>query len=133
MPHRVKWEKQGAYWDISGVVRIDEIMEIINELIGSPKFDDLNYFILDATNVIELIATKHQLDAPAAIVKSTNDYKPKMKVGFVSEDEHIRALIAHYIEKSFKLGSTWERKIFNDIEDARTWVLLQSYWSGSGV
>ena len=123
MSHRIEWEKDGAYWQLSGAVTSGELIEIVNELIGSPKFDSLKYFILDATNIIEPIITEDDLDATAAIVKSTNSYKPKMKGAYVTKDKQTVELIGYYINKSLKLGSTWDRKIFNNVEDARSWVL----------
>lgn len=122
MPHNTIWEKEGIYWQFFGIVPLQEIREADNEVYGDARFDDLKYFIWDATDVKQLDLSENEVDVPASLDTITTSYKPTMKGAFVAGDKGVRGGIERYIKTSLELGSTWKFKLFENIQDARKWV-----------
>jgi len=120
--HTVTWEKEGVYLKISNTLSFEEVLEIINELFGDARFDNIRYVIWDELELKESLILKHHSDEFAAIGSSTRSYKPNMKVAFVSKNDNTIMLIEQYIMTSLKMGSTWKFSLHETLERALSWV-----------
>lgn len=123
MAHTTTWENDGIFWDIYDVLESDEIIEFNEELSDHDGLEKLSYFIWDATKVTKINIDKDDANLAAIFSKLINDYNKNMKGAFVVHDSGLQALVKEYINHSDELGSTWAFMLFDNIEDARKWVL----------
>lgn len=123
MTHTTTWEENGIYWDIYDVLESDEVIEFNEELSDNGRLEELSYFIWEATKVTNINIDKDDANLAAIFSKSINEYNKKMKGAFIVHDSGLQALVQEYINHSDALGSTWTFMLFDNIEDARKWVL----------
>ena len=124
MAHNTTWEERGIYWKFSGHVSAVEVEEADNEMYGDPRFDEIKYFIWDMTDASELGMTESDSDFPAGTDRAAAYTNKNLNGALVSNNEQIRKRFKRYIEVSSEIGNPWKLKIFNNLEDARAWVLL---------
>ena len=122
MPHITTWEKNGIYWVFSGVVTLQEQQKADGEMYSDPRFDSLEYFIWDGTNVTKMDYGDSEADEPAAIDKASSTYKPNLKGALIAKNKAVRKKLKRYIKTSERLKSTWDLRIFETIDQARNWL-----------
>jgi hypothetical protein len=122
MPHQTLWENKGIYWRFSGVVTLDEQELADGEMYGDPRFDELEYFIWDGTDIDKVDYHETEADEPAAIDKVSSVYKPNLKGALIAKTESVKLVVQRYIKTSIELGSSWEFKMFDSLEQAREWL-----------
>lgn len=123
MPFNIKWEDRGFVREFYGIVNSGEVMESDRIFYEDPRSDTAKYQITDFSNARpgqvedEHIAKIAGFDIGASITS------PNLKVAFVTSDQYVKDLCQKYIDISLKANTTWEFKIFEDMESARNWVL----------
>jgi len=88
---------------------------------GDPIFDKMHYIIADFLDADQFDITEEQVEEIAALDRAAAMSNPRMKVAIVASEKHIQQLAALYVDSS--QGSQWKSKIFDNLEDARQWVL----------
>ena len=58
MPYITTWEPTGIKWQFHGTVTSEEVDEANREMYEDPRFNSINYFIWDMSNVEKLIENK---------------------------------------------------------------------------
>ena len=123
MPYEVIWEDRGLYYHHFGVVTGQEITRSIREFYDDPRSSNTKYIIWDASDIDQLLMDEDEVTSAAAYDKGGSSYLQGLRFALVAKDEHARKLSIDYIDICRDLGITWEFKLFDDIEDARSWVL----------
>jgi hypothetical protein len=129
MAYDIIWEKDGVWVRYHENITGDDIMDVGKKILGSNRYDDLHYSIVDTTDIENERITEHETDMLAAIVSSSVSYKRDFKFVFVTQNANLRKMIKRFVRRSKKHGSTWVFQIVESIEEARTWVNQASRWS----
>ncbi len=121
MSYQATFLSKGVINTFSGVLTLAEIEEASDRLYKDKELKENIFCILDFS-VADLSKISH-LDAkhPAAIDKTIAVKRPHLKVGFVSKEKETIDLCKTYIDTSKKFGSTWEYKIFEQMDKAIRW------------
>ena len=122
MPHTTTWEKDGIYWKAYGTVTAQEINDAHAQLYSAPRPDRIKYWIWDGAEVDALIISDIRTELVAGYDWAASENNKSIKAAFIATDANILRVIKLYIRISMALESTWEFKIFDNIEDARQWV-----------
>jgi len=122
MPHETIWEKEGINWKFHGIVNSEEVHEADAEITGDARFDDLKYFIWDATDMAKFEIEELDLTLIAAKDTAAASYKKRFKGALIVKDAQISKMLDQYIHQKQALGSSWEIEKFTTLEDAREWI-----------
>ena len=123
MGHTTTWEKDGVYWNIYGILDSAETLSFNEELSDNSRLNELKYFIWDSIDVVEFLIDEDDATLASIFAKLSTQYNVKIKGAFIVKDNYIKKLAHEYIENSERLGSSWKFKTFDNIEDARKWII----------
>ena len=122
MPHTTTWEEDGIYWQFYGVVDAKEYFETDAELYNDPRSDHIKYWIWDGANIEELAISDIHAELIAATDWAATEHNQKVKGAMIVKDAGIQNLMELYIKTSKEFESSWQFKIFDNLEEARQWV-----------
>lgn len=122
MPHTTTWEEHGVWWQFYGTVTPQELAESDAEMYGDPRFEHIKYFIWDTTDVEDITFSEVHVELSAASDWAAASYKQHMKGALVANNKHVQKRIQRYIETSIEFESTWDLKLFENLEAARLWL-----------
>ena len=117
--YKFEWEPQGAYWKYYGDVSGREIIEASKIIYGDPRFDDLKYKLVDFLAVTSIQMDKDEVVEIAAQHKAAAISNPHIKTAIVTKESNSELAISF---ASFLKDSSWEVKIFQNLDQARNWV-----------
>ena len=122
MPHVTIWEEKGIHWSFSGVVTMEEQQQADGEMYNDPRFDEIDYYIWDGSEIESIAYSTRDADEPAAIDKASSTYRPFLKGALIADNQQVKGVVERYIETSTKLKTSWDLRIFSSIVDARGWL-----------
>ena len=118
MAYEITWEDNGVYWKYSGAVTGDEIVEASTSIYGDPRFISLKYKFVDFLNADSVDITKDQLALIAYQHLAAERANPYIKNAIlVKADQRLAKDFAAFFNKS-----SWEVRIFTDLDEANSWV-----------
>lgn len=118
MAYELVWEINGLYWKYSGRVIGSEIIEASTSIYGDERFDMLKYKFVDFLDVETIEIDKSQLALIAYQHQAAERSNPHIKNAILLKSGH---KMAHEFA-SFFSKSSWEIKVFTDLEKANKWV-----------
>jgi len=118
MANKLNWEKDGVYWKYSGDVSGEEIIKACTSIYGDPRFDSLDYKVVDFTKASSINMTDEQVAKVAFQDLAAELSNPSIKSAI------IMTAAVELAEKfaSFFTDSNWEVKIFSDVDTANEWL-----------
>jgi len=122
MPHITTWEPTGIKWQFYGAVTSEEVDEANREMYEDHRFDSINYFIWDMSNVEKLIKNKLDVNKPVATDLGASNINKNIRGAFVAIEGHVYDSCNNYIKLSKNLNAPWKLKLFNDNESALKWL-----------
>ena len=122
MPCRTTWERRGILWEFHGEVTGREIDHVNNRFMKDARRHDVSYQLIDARDVTGTDWTARDAHLIAAKDFGTNLKVKDLKLAFVVSEPSFLALVHEYIKQSEDMESSWEFRLFDDIESARAWV-----------
>ena len=122
MAHNLTWENDGVYWKHYDVLEIADLIHADSELIGNKKIENIKYIIWDATAVNVVKVDEIAVEISTAFSATVDSLNSHIKVAFLAVDNLLRDLIESYIELNLKQIPHAQLKLFNNIDDARTWI-----------
>lgn len=116
------WEGKGLYIRYSGKLIGSEVLSAALQAGGDPRFDDLQYVIVNLVDAVESTMSPEDIRTLAAYNKAMGETNPRIKNAVVSYvgDESREALAVFYALLAEELP--WEVEIFKSVEAARKWV-----------
>ena len=122
MSYSFVWEENGVYWKYCGVLTETDLIRANSELIGNKKIESIEYIIWDASEIevanLDELAVEISITFSAAV----DALNSQMKVAFIALDKHLCGLIENYIDLNLKKIPHSQLKLFNTLDDARTWI-----------
>lgn len=122
MPYTTNWEKNGIYWQLSGVVTSEEIFNFTNSFYQDPKSDTIKYQIVDCLNIIKFELSDNTMKEVAALDYAASLSIHNIKVALLINDSDSKTINQTYINYLHTFNSDWVVKIFDNLNDARQWV-----------
>ena len=122
MPLKTYWEQEGFVYECSGIVTAEEIAEINFDFLDVPEGVTPRYQLIDATSIELMDLNELELVDISADDLSISRKYPNVKVAMVSSDQKTRNIFLHYIKISWAINTSWEIRIFSELEAAREWL-----------
>ena len=119
----IEWISKGAISTFEGELTLDCVKRSDLEVLNNVRFQNCEFVIYDMLGAefsgLDL-ADSHELAFTDAI-RSFD--KPKLKMVLIVDNELSVFFAEEYIRETKKLYSAWEFKVFDNIDDAKAWVL----------
>ncbi len=121
MAYQIEWSDDGALVTMTGSIEIEEINEANGRLHGDARFDTMRYQVWDMLKASLASITAREIEQPSAIDLVAGRMNVKVRVALVTTSPHDVRLCEHYANRTRTLGSTWEIRVFPDLESALAW------------
>jgi len=121
MAYDLVWENNGVYWKYIGDVVGNEIIEASTSIYGDARFITLKYKFVDFSDVENLVMDQSQLALIAYQHLAAERANPYLKNAILIKSGHKITQMAHEFATFFD-KSSWEVKVFTDLEEANYWV-----------
>lgn len=122
MPYKITWEEYGIYRKYNGIVSADDVIKSNNEFYDNKKSHKSQFQIIDFSNIDKLDADDKTIKHSIAMSCGHNLATKNIKVACVIRCSEIILSIAECIKELIKTQPNWSFRVFEDIDDARTWV-----------
>lgn len=122
MAYMMNWETRGVFVTFAGHVDAQQVESATCEMYNHKRFDDIEYFIWDATQIKSLDMTQDDTEIIAYTDNVASSYKHRLKGAFIANDPEVCEVVRQYIELSIAIGNPWEHRLFSDEINARNWV-----------
>lgn len=119
MSYELVWEPRGVTRRHFGHVSSREVMNAITAIAADPRFDDLHFIIIDYLGTTSLAISAIELEECVAIEGAGLLINPRIRVSVVTTTPEIIAAVKQYTGDN---RSTYPRKIFSSVAEARAWV-----------
>ncbi|MFC2096320.1 hypothetical protein ACFLQ3_01305 [Bacteroidota bacterium] len=120
MTFNINWDKKGVYLKFRGVVTAQDLIDANNYVISNVNFEEIDYQIFDFLHIDDFKVTTYDINIVASMDKSQTEFKKKMKVAIVTQDDYVKEITSEYDQ--FMTGSDWKTEIFPSYEKAKEWV-----------
>jgi len=121
MTFNINWDKNGVYVKFRGVVNARDLIDANNYVISNKNFESINYQIFDFNSIDAFEITKEDITIIGTMDKSQSEFKIKMDVAIVTNEDKVTEITEEY--KQLMNGSGWKTEIFPDVDTARKWCL----------
>jgi len=118
MAHKVEWENKGIYWKYSGDVSGQEIVDASVAIYGDPRFDDLDYKLVDFLDASAVNMSDIEVARIAYQHKAAELSNPNIKNAIVMT---VAIDLADKFAAFFS-DSGWEVKVFQELDAANEWL-----------
>lgn len=123
MPAILVWGSDHYIIEYSGVVTVDESVDIYGQLVGSPQFDACHYGIVDCRGIERVDYSEMDYKKHAAIAMSAAKINNSLRIALVVPNESIERSIQPFLKSaSEQFPSNWERRVFKDYNAAVKWA-----------
>jgi hypothetical protein len=122
MSYEMIWEAKGVYVTFWGNVDTQQVDSATCDMYNHKRFDDIDYFIWDATQIKNLDMTQDDTEIIAYTDNVASSYKNRLKGAFIASDPEVCEVVRQYIELSIAIGNPWEHRLFSDEIMARNWL-----------
>jgi len=125
MAYKLDWEPRGVYWEYSGTVTGQEIIDASTLIYGDPRFDDIRYKLVNFLNTEAIDIEEDDVNTIAFQHKAAAISNPRVKTAIVTSnrmslDKNNTAMLKLFI--SNLAASAWEVKAFENLQDANLWL-----------
>ena len=124
MPLRTYWEPEGLVYECSGIVTAEEIAAINFDFLDVPEGVTPKYQLIDATSIELMDLSELDLVDISTDDLSISRKYPNVKVAMVARDKKTRKIFLHYVKISWAINTSWEIRVFSELEAAREWLNL---------
>tara|TARA_R100000027_G_scaffold2734_9_gene2717 strand:+ start:23205 stop:23579 length:375 start_codon:yes stop_codon:yes gene_type:complete len=121
MPHKTIWEEDGILWEYSGITTVEEVAQANTEFYRDRRSDHCKYQIFNGLGSEEITGTESEIRMLAAIDFGASRSIRNLKVALVVKPT-MEEPTEHYMKTLKEMGSPWECRIFNSMEEARKWT-----------
>ena len=123
MTFNINWDKKGVYVKFRGVVTAQDLIDANNYVISNGSFEKIVYQIFDFLHIDDFKITSYDIDIIATMDKGQTNFKEKMKVAIITQDDYVKEISTEY-EKSME-NSGWKTKIFDNYDLAKEWSIVK--------
>ena len=121
MSHTTTWTNESVLWVIEGVLTSSEMMEFLEELTESNKFNQISYFIWDTTRVTKMCIDADDAELSATFSSSLSIYNKRL-VGVLLVDDAVAEFAEGYVSSMEGTGSAWILSVQRNMDQAKKWI-----------
>lgn len=121
MSYTTIWKERGIIWSYSGVLTGAELIASNVEIYSDPRFDDLEYQIVDLRRVAEFRILQHHMKAVADLDALAAKQNPNIRVAVVTKEPTGHSITRTYLEEAPEVH--WETRVFKDYVEAKAWAM----------
>lgn len=122
MSYQIIWENNGVISRFYGVLRPEIHIAALNALFGDSRIEDVKYIIGDFSQVNGHLLSEKDIEYPVAVTAGAASYLKNLKIALVAKDEEIIDLCKGYIELFGQINTTWEVRLFDNLDAAKDWL-----------
>jgi hypothetical protein len=120
MPYEIVWENKGVLKRYFGRMTGKELLQGVNDICGSVRFDEIEYVIYDFLNCKSLAVSDVEAVEAAAIEDAAHFSNPRIRIAVVADDPQTIAIASRYASDATKVYPT---RIFRTVDGARAWLM----------
>jgi hypothetical protein len=118
MPYQLVWEPKGVFWQYSGNVTGEEVIEASSLIYGDSRFDNLKYKLVDFLGIKSIEMSADELALVAFQHRAAELSNQAVKIAIlIGPDNDLAEQFA-----AFFVDSHWEVKVFEERENANLWL-----------
>ena len=118
MAYELTWEENGVYWKYSGKVAGNEIVDASTSIYGDPRFITLKYKFVDFLKAESVEIDETQMALIAYQHLAAERANPYLKnVILIKSGQNMAYKFADFFK-----NSSWEVKVFTNMDEANKWV-----------
>ena len=117
------WVENNIFIQIQGTLNLEILLETNAIVFSNPKFDYMNYQIIDLTKVEDTDITPREIKAFSLLHKSAVRWNSSVHVAIVISNLQLKKDFEIYIQEM--KWTNWKCKLFENINDANHWCLKQ--------
>lgn len=122
MAYQIEWRDGGVFVTLTGDIDIEELNEANGRIHGDERLDSMDYQIWLMSGADLSGISLREIEQPTATDNIAASFKAQVRVALVSHSPHTRELAEHYRRESAAMGSPWEIRTFEELEEAEAWV-----------
>ena len=126
MAVQVTWQNKFFHINFSGVVSSEELEKVHSIWSSDPRSDSTKCAICNFLNAdLKSISIRNIIECSARD-KGASMTISNINIAFIARDEDVIQLCKEYIAMSVKLASTWNFSIFDNVDDAYEWSIIEA-------
>lgn len=122
MAYKTTWEEHGIFWEYSGVLTSQDLIDSNYEFYNDSRADSALYQLSDFSNVEKNELDELTIERITAMDFGQSKSVSNIKAALVSSSAEAREEFQKHIELILKIKNPWTFKIFDNIESARKWI-----------
>lgn len=117
------WKENNILIEIQGTLNLEILLKANAIMFSNPKFDYMNYQIIDLTKVENADITLREIKAFSLLHKSAVRWNNEVHVAIAISNLQLKKDFDVYINEM--KWTNWKCKLFDNMDDARQWCLKQ--------
>ena len=125
MPAQFQCFKDHFILIYSGVLKLDEAIEMYNRLSEDPQFDSTRFAIIDCRDLQQVTYSEGDYRIHASISMAVSRWQrvdENFRVGVVAPTTEIEEAVKKVIQHASDFKQTWDRQLFKDYDEAFRWA-----------
>lgn len=124
MPIKARWELHGAYFAVSGIVPIGEVLGARKFMLNPPQGVNPEYQIIDLRKVERLdFDQMDEINIAMGDLAVAERY-PNIKIAMLCTDPAVEQTVLDYFKSSWSAGTKGDFRLFRDLDATREWIGL---------
>lgn len=115
-----EYSKDGARFELSGIITSEEIMGLNTALYKQWDFPSYKYQLWIFTAVEDFLLSSGEMKVLASQDLQASEINPHMKVALVSESPLVFGLCRMY--EAFYGDGPWQTRVFKSLAEAEKWI-----------
>jgi hypothetical protein len=123
MPYQINWESPTKIvCQFFGKVDFDELNMATNAFYNDHRSDYVKEAFWDFTEMTSFEVDASEASEMAHTDNAASNYIKRLYAAFITQDEGFAELIRHYIEEMERIGSPWNNRLFQTMDQAKKWI-----------
>ncbi len=123
MPYQLNWESPTKIvCQFFGKVDFDELNMATNAFYNDHRSDYVKEAFWDFTEMTSFEVDATEASEMAHTDTAASNYIKHLNAAFITQDAIFSELVKHYIEEMERIGSPWNNRLFQTMDQAKKWI-----------
>lgn len=122
MAHTFRYQKKGYYLEFSGPLNFKELEWANSKIYEHEEFDNHKFQVISLLNADLSLVSEEGLEQLAAADFGGSLSRGNVRIALVATDKTTVELCKEYQKVTEKLQSSWQVRIFSELQQALTWA-----------
>jgi hypothetical protein len=120
MTFKIEWVEGGVFWNYSGTVSSEEILESNKEVYGDERFDQIRFEVVNFLDTNGIEFTAKDVRIVAALDRAAALTNPRIRVVLLATEPRIVEILQAYLQGI--RGGPWIAQVFSSLDEAAVWL-----------